>query len=333
MCTQGLTLAWVWDVLVLTRLEGRGRLSALGSLIKGLQAREQSYQGKNNTHTAQSSMHQRARKREEGIDGEGEGGRGVVHRASLMKYEWLFLHLLQQAWYLLWFAIPPLRSEQDAQSSRLLRGDAVLYIDIFLQLVKRLCTILIDCVISELKAALFFPGEKVLLLSMHPPVQLHEDSISNTMWLISFYLMSELFDKLLVCLVLTELAVVSHTFFLFSLHSAVCSSFALDVQRSFPSGHLCQSASGPSASEGHGKGNGEGKGEVRNASSMCPFTFTLTIVHHFKKSYLRGESLQTCLHSHLRDESTYKIYYYHFKFTLFIQKTYLYQQLLSVNCS
>lgn len=50
MCTQGLTLAWVWDVLVLTRLEERGRLSALGCLIKGLQGREQATRVKI-THT------------------------------------------------------------------------------------------------------------------------------------------------------------------------------------------------------------------------------------------------------------------------------------------
>lgn len=67
MCTQGLTLDWVWDVLVLTRLEERGRHSTLGSLIKGLQERA-GYQGKNNTHTTQSSRHQRARKREVEIE-------------------------------------------------------------------------------------------------------------------------------------------------------------------------------------------------------------------------------------------------------------------------
>ena len=41
MCTQGLTPAGVWDALMLTRLERRRRLSALGCLIKGLQGREQ----------------------------------------------------------------------------------------------------------------------------------------------------------------------------------------------------------------------------------------------------------------------------------------------------
>lgn len=40
----------MWDVLVLTRLEERGRLSALGSLIKGLQGREQATRVKI-THT------------------------------------------------------------------------------------------------------------------------------------------------------------------------------------------------------------------------------------------------------------------------------------------
>ncbi len=73
MCTQGLTLAWVWDVLVLTRLEERGRLSALGSLIKGLQGREQATRVKI-THTLYRAAGIREPEREEEIDSEGEGG-------------------------------------------------------------------------------------------------------------------------------------------------------------------------------------------------------------------------------------------------------------------
>ena len=62
----------MWDVLVLTRLEERGRLSAPGSLIKGLQGREQATRVKI-THT----LHRAAGIREpeergEEIDGEDE---------------------------------------------------------------------------------------------------------------------------------------------------------------------------------------------------------------------------------------------------------------------
>lgn len=60
---------------MLTRLEERGRLSALGCLIKGLQGREQATRVKI-THTTPCSRLRRAREREEEIVREGEGGGG-----------------------------------------------------------------------------------------------------------------------------------------------------------------------------------------------------------------------------------------------------------------